>query len=284
MKRLFCLGLLTLLAAAATAQTRADDILYLNNGNVVKGVIVDQQEDRYVKIVTADGHAYRYEAGEIRAVESGDVRIDAPAAPRSRFRDPANRTRGFWAGIELSGGASVSPDYDSMFPVELAVIPGYRFSEFFSVGVGFGFRYYFRNANMRYDRKFKDVPIGSPESFGRKNIPAGMDRVLVSDDNYAWAFPVYLDLRGNFLSSKSRRVVPYWSLDAGYTINDGVFVSPTLGLRIGDRTRHHFLIGVNYLGQDADLKAPSLDSRPGLGDGHERRFIHALRLKLGYQF
>lgn len=70
----------------------------------------------------------------------------------------------------------------------------------------------------------------------------------------------------------------------GYTINDGVFVSPTLGLRIGDRVRHHFLIGISYLGQDADLKAPALDSRPGLGDGHERRFIHALRLRLGYQF
>lgn len=270
MKRLLCLALLTLVAAGAAAQQKADDILYLNNGNVVKGVIVDQQEGRYVKIVTADGSAYRYDAGQIRAIESGDVRVDAPRAPRSRFRDPARRTRGFWAGIELSGGASVSPDYNSMFPVELAVIPGYRFSEFFAVGVGFGFRHYFRNANMRYDRVFSGG--------------ANSGKELVSDDNYAWAFPIYLDLRGSFLSSKSRRVVPYWSLDAGYTINDGVFVSPTLGLRIGDRVRHHFIIGINYLGQDADLKAPGLDSRPGLGDGHERRFIHALRLKLGYQF
>lgn len=273
MKRLFCLALLTMLAAAAAAQTRADDILYLNNGNVVKGVIVDRQEGRYVKIVTADGSAYRYDAGEIRIIESGDVRVDVPEAPRSRFRDPARRTRGFWAGIELSGGASVSPDFNSMYPVELAVIPGYRFSEFFAAGVGFGFRYYFRNANMRYDREFGYAP-GSGEP----------GRVLLSDDNYAWAFPLYLDLRGNFLSSKSRRAVPYWSFDAGYTINDGVFVSPTLGLRIGDRVRHHFLIGISYLGQDADLKVPALDSRPGLGDGHERRFIHALRLRLGYQF
>ena len=114
MKRLFCLALLTMLAAAAAAQTRADDILYLNNGNVVKGVIVDRQEGRYVKIVTADGSAYRYDAGEIRTIESGDVRVDVPEAPRSRFRDPARRTRGFWAGIELSGGASVSPDFNSM--------------------------------------------------------------------------------------------------------------------------------------------------------------------------
>ena len=166
--------------------------------------------------------SYRYDAGEIRAIESGDVRVDVPEAPRSRFRDPARRTRGFWAGIELSGGASVSPDFNSMYPVELAVIPGYRFSEFFAAGVGFGFRYYFRNANMRYDREFGYAP-GSGES----------GKVLLSDDNYAWAFPLYLDLRGNFLSSKSRRAVPYWSLDAGYTINDGVFVSPTLGLRIG---------------------------------------------------
>lgn len=274
MKNLFCLALLTLMAAGAAAQQKADDILYLNNGNVVKGVIVDRQEGRYVKIVTADGSAYRYDAGQIRAIESGDVRVDAPRAPRSSFSDPARRTRGFWAGIELSGGASVSPDYNSMYPVELAVIPGYRFSEFFAVGVGFGFRYYFHNANMRYDREF------------RPYFSVGIDpgKELVSEDNYAWAFPIYLDLRGNFLSSKSRRVVPYWSLDAGYTINDGVFVSPTLGLRIGDRVRHHFVIGINYLGQDADLKAPALDSRPGLGDGHERRFFHTLRLKLGYQF
>ena len=61
-------------------------------------------------------------------------------------------------------------------------------------------------------------------------------------------------------------------------------MSEISGLRIGDRVRHHFLIGISYLGQDADLKVPALDSRPGLGDGHERRFIHALRLRLGYQF
>lgn len=274
MKRLFTLVLLTLMAAGAAAQNKAEDLLYLNNGSVVRGVIVEHADGRYVKIVTDDGSAYRYRAGEIRAIESGNVRVDVPEAPRSRFRDPAIRTRGFWAGIELSGGASVSPDYNSLYPVELALIPGYRFSEFFAVGVGFGFRYYFRNANMRYDREFA------------QSFVAGIEpgKTLLRDDNYAWAFPIYLDLRGNFLSSKSRRVVPYWSLDAGYTINDGVFVSPTLGLRIGDRWRHHFLIGISYLGQDADLKAPALDSRPGLGDGHERRFIHALRLRLGYQF
>lgn len=88
MKRLFCLALLTMLAAVAAAQTRADDILYLNNGNVVKGVIVDRQEGRYVKIVTADGSAYRYDAGEIRAIESGDVRVDVPEAPRAASAIP----------------------------------------------------------------------------------------------------------------------------------------------------------------------------------------------------
>ena len=42
--------------------------------------------------------------------------------------------------------------------------------------MGFGFRYYFRNANMRYDREFGYAP-GSGES----------GKVLLSDDNYAWA-------------------------------------------------------------------------------------------------
>ena len=91
-----------------------------------------------------------------------------------------------------------------------------------------------------------------------------------------WAFPIFLNVRGNFIPTRYRDVVPYYSFDIGVTVRDGFMLRPTVGLRVG-RERSAFLVGLGYVGQDL-----STYSRDNLRK--TRRFVNFITLKLGYEF
>ncbi|MBO6170417.1 MAG: hypothetical protein J6O51_10710 [Bacteroidales bacterium] len=123
----------------------------------------------------------------------------------------------------------LTPGYNMTqgFFAQADLIAGYRFGEFIKVGAGLSPRY------------------GA----------AG------------FALPIYLDARGNIISQESRMAVPYWNLDAGYTIKQGLYLSPTIGVRVGE-PRNNFLAGATYILQQ-------------LGPGV---FSHAIGIRLGYEF
>lgn len=79
--------------------------------------------------------------------------------------------------------------------------------------------------------------------------------------------PIYADFRGNFISQRSRACVPYWSIDVGYTLNQGMYLAPTAGIRIGG-LRHDFVLGIGYFYQ-------AVQAMPDL---------NCAVLRLGYEF
>lgn len=255
MKRLLWILVLSLSPLLAPAQ-QARDAVYLNNGNTVTGEIVSS-DDLSVTIRTASGETLTYRRGEIRKIDGGEELERMPQAPRSRYRDYTVAEKGFWAAVELGGGISLNHDssVDMTAPIDLTCTFGYRFSEFLQVGVGAGFRCYVRNSHARIE--------GSGNKY----------------EDYGWAFPVYGNLRGVFISGQSRRVVPCWSVSVGHTFNDGFMVAPTLGLRFGSLERHHFLLGLGYTAQQTKLNDPVEG-----GVSHRFGCLHLLQLKLGYQF
>lgn len=255
MKRLLWILSLSLMPLFASAQ-QARDVIYLNNGNIVSGEIVSS-DDLSVTIRNAAGETATYRRVTIRRIDNGQEAERLPQAPQSRYRDYSSAEKGFWAAAELAGGITVDHDsaIDMAYPVDLTFTFGYRFSEYLQVGVGAGFRYYVENSNARIYRS------------GDKY------------EDYEWAFPIYGNLRGVFLSGQSRRVVPYWSVSVGHTINDGFMASPTLGLRFGAMERHHFLLGLSYTAQQTRLHR-AVDGGPISQFG----CLHILQLKLGYQF
>ena len=94
-------------------------------------------------------------------------------------------------------------------------------SDYVRVGVGIGGRYYGGNHDFRANSGEFSVPI-------------------------------YANVRGNFIPTEYRKVVPYYSFDLGGALRDGVFLRPTIGLRIGE-PRAAFLIGISYLGQSTKM-------------------------------
>lgn len=177
-------------------------------------------------------------AGQVMA--QGDVRL--PQRPnRPAYHDHTQLGDGFWIAIEAQGGTSLlAGSKTNAQRAGVSVIGGYMFSEFLKVGLGMGGNCYISN-----------------------NQP-------MRDTGIEWTMPIYLDLRGNFGSQEVRNCVPYWSLDLGGAIRDGIFLSPTVGLRFGEK-RDSWLLGLSYsLSQiDNSTKYPDLVSFVSLKVGYE---------------
>lgn len=227
-------------ASTVFAQNGNEDVIYLNNGNVVEGKIIDVVPNISVKIRTENGSVYEYKSTEIRQVKNGSV-ILPEASTRSSYVDYNDQNHGYWWSAELSGGPSVFYDKATFGHTQIAVINGYRFNEFFRAGIGLGIRYYIDNNQVR-------------------------------SKSDAWSFPVYADIRGNFISQDVRRVVPYWSVDMGGAIRDGFFFSPTIGIRAGGK-RSNMLVGISYTGQSTNTKWES-----------NKQLVSFLSAKIGFEF
>ncbi len=155
---------------------------------------------------------------------------------------------GFWIAAEAVGGYSCRISNSNFSLAEVDVTAGYRFNEYLRVGAGFGGRYYFDNNKVRFRTE-------------------------------KWAFPLYVNVRGNFIPTNYRTTVPYYSFDIGGTILDGFMMRPTVGLRIGQQ-RSAFLIGLTYTGQS--LTGYTWNEF-GTRDPHTK-FVSFISLKVGYEF
>lgn len=222
MKKLLLGTLMFLFSMAMSAQQQALDVIYLNNGNIVKGEIIELKENISVKIQSVNGEVYEYKMTEVRDIKNNGDPIMPKQPKRAKYTKYTEQETKYWYSAEASSGISLIYSERNIGLAQFNVTNGYRFNEYLKVGLGIGFRYYIVNGRQR-----------------KSSNP--------------WVFPIYLDVRGNFQSQEVRRIVPYWSLDTGATIRDGFFVSPTLGLRFGGK-RSNILLGVSYTGQSMDTK------------------------------
>ncbi|MCQ2153078.1 MAG: hypothetical protein MJY44_00680 [Bacteroidales bacterium] len=178
----------------------------------------------------------------------GVVMPDAPGT--APYVDYRSKVSGFWAGVDVGSGVSlnVDPAYKASVTADVHAVAGYRFNSFIMVGVGAGVKVY-ALPGSRVDAKYPGNIV---------------------------SIPVFLNARGVMMNPRSRVVLPCWSMDAGYSFFDGVYVSPMLGIRVGSAERHHFVAGLAYVLQGAEVHTTVDGSAPG--------YVHSLQLKLGYQF
>lgn len=253
MKRVILLLCLMLSTLSLSAQ-QAQDVVYLNNGNIIKGEIISSSESQ-VQIKATNGEVYTFRMVEIRRIDGGEQLESIPAASKTSYTDFSESNKGYWAAVDLGLGAALDKfnknNTKPAIPIDLNVTMGYRFNEFLMVGIGGGVRYYAIQDDLRF------------------NNEAG-------NEDFAWSFPLYGQLRGAFISGKSRHTVPFWQLSVGHTFNDGFMVQPALGLRFGTSTRHHFTLGLSYTAQQGYKFCGAANLEHG--------YLHLMQFKFGYQF
>ena len=166
------------------------------------------------------------------------------------YVDYSTKENGFWAGVDILNGTTlhIDKDYRTSVTSSVHAIAGYRFNSYAQIGLGLGVKIY----------------------------GLQQDRIDPRHDGNIISVPFFFNARGVMMNPRSRVVLPCWSFDIGYAFFDGLYVSPTLGVRIGGLERHHFVAGVAYVLQGAEVARNNGTHAPG--------YLHSLQLKLGYQF
>ena len=181
----------------------------------------------------------------IPALAQNHTDYQLPETPkRAEYIDFPSLDKGFWFAAQLAPAAAFAGNGSRATFVQADIILGYRFGEFFKIGAGIAPRLV--------------IPVNSSTSM---MFPPAM---LGPID-----LPIILDLRGNIISQESRMCVPYWSVDAGYTIKQGIYASPTIGIRVG-QPRNNFIAGLTYMFQyyGGALNIPA----------------HAVGLRIGFEY
>lgn len=174
-------------------------------------------------------------------------KVNLPEKPnRPQYVDHTQCEKGFWCAAEFEGGSTVMLNHCNMQSAQITYTAGYRFNEFLKIGAGVGSKYYVSNNDRRR---------------GVAN---------------SWTFPIYANIRGNLISQVDRSMVPYWSVNIGSVINDGFFVSPSLGLRFGEQ-RNSWMLGVSY--SYNQIKTKKLEA-----PATKLKSTSALLLHVGYEF
>ena len=182
------------------------------------------------------------------SAQTREVRMPNQPKGRPEYHSISQMEQGFWCAIEADLATSVMTQSRNMQSVGLQFVGGYRVSEFLRLGVGVGFRNYVNDNDVRY-----------------------------RDD--AWAFPVFVNARGNISSQWFYHAVPFWSLSTGAAIRDGFFLQPNIGVRFGTQ-RNAATLQLGY-------RLQQMNTTYGLNDNalyNKNDNVNMVALTLGYEF
>lgn len=121
-----------LITALAFAQSNYQDVVYLKNGSIIKGVIIEQVPNKSIKIETSGGSVFVYKMDEIEKLTKEYLKAKSNNSQNNRETKSK-----FELGYQIGSG-----DF-GMDRLKLNVLTYYSVSNSFSIGYGIGLRYYF---------------------------------------------------------------------------------------------------------------------------------------------
>jgi hypothetical protein len=199
-KTLLFVVIATLFTSAIKAQSIGDyiDVVFLKNGSIIKGIIIEQIPGQTLRIQTSDGSQFVYQISEIekygRELKPGMTSNAAPAtkpAPREpRVPKPFfTKEKGYFGDVTFLGGAGMG----------FRVTNGYKFGRFGYLGMAVGFEGLSTSNRNNY--------------FGNPMPLEGMPGMGGDRSPFATANVIYA---GDILNKK---VTPFYQLELGYGMN-----------------------------------------------------------------
>ena len=96
MKKILLFLVLMLGASTTTFAQATKDVVYLKNGSVIYGQVVDVRPEKQVKIKTADGNLLVYEMNDVERIE----KVEAETKENKPERKSSFRTRKIAKGFK----------------------------------------------------------------------------------------------------------------------------------------------------------------------------------------
>jgi hypothetical protein len=192
---LSALALLAFLPITSLAQAGMEDVVYLNNGSVLRGIIIEQVPNKSLKVQIAGGSIFHIELNEVTRITKESM-VSAPSALRDEKRSHDAYAKGDTLQRAPYEQKRRGYFFQAQILLELVqggvrVINGYRFGRFGHLGVGIGL-----------DMSGPSITGG----FGHY----GNNVNNVANGAYA---PIFLHYSGEILN---KRVTPFYALEVGY--------------------------------------------------------------------
>lgn len=137
------LSIMAIMLCVVVFGQNMQEVLYLKNGSIIRGVIVEEKYGESVKIQTADGCVYVYKMDEIEKKTK-----EAPIVQNAGYSSYGQAvmekkkgpTRGYRAFINFGLGAGVGEYGEETF--EISTVHGYQINPKWFAGLGFAEQYY----------------------------------------------------------------------------------------------------------------------------------------------
>ncbi len=136
MKNYLMSFLLVLFTTSSFGQSGYQDVVYLKNGDTIRGVIIEYVHNKLIKIKTEDKGVLVYQMDEVEKLTKEPIQAEGGIS--SGELDLKSIYRGV---IELGYQIGVG-DYGTD-RLKLDLINSYQINSYFSLGFGIGLRYYF---------------------------------------------------------------------------------------------------------------------------------------------
>ena len=131
MKKVLFLLLLFIGSIATSNAQNVQEVVYLKNGSVVRGVVIEQVPGISLKVQTSDGSIFAYQMSEVEKITKETA--------KSNFS--FNRTQGYKGFIDL--GYTIGAGDWGVDRIELTTSHGYQFNPYLYIGAGVSANYYY---------------------------------------------------------------------------------------------------------------------------------------------
>lgn len=229
-KILFIIVISIAIAFSASAQNQYDDVVYLKNGSVIHGVIIEQVPNQEIKIQTKDGNIFVYKIDDVLKMtkevsqptinqypqQRKPIHYAQSQKPQKQPKEPKIRDPFFvkYSGdvnIGFATGSKAKVEYDGMMSDEplksdfsrpiFSTTHGAQIYKYAFAGAGVGLQY-------MYGEMYKD---GGADNW--KNI----------------LIPIYINLKGMYPINET--LTPFVTLSLGYSVaiptNSEIFYKDT---------------------------------------------------------
>ena len=210
--------LLLLSSVALLAQSGTEDIVYLKNGSIIRGKIIEQKDSDFLRIQIEGGTIFQFSWQEIDKIETGVAKINS----EKDKKEIKYRTKGYFNDTELAllmgeRFSQWSPGISTAF--SFSTVNGYRFNRFLKTGGGIGLDIYNFEGLML-------MPVFLRVSGDLLKLPVS---------------PFYvLDAGYSFLLSESEE-----------NSKGGIMLNPAFGIKINSASGNAFIIKGGYRFQKA---------------------------------
>lgn len=247
----------------ANSQNNYEEVVYLKNGSVIRGVIVEQIPNKSIKIQTADRNIFVYEMDEIEKISKEDIesssqnvrRIDSDTK-QVKPQGFQPKESGFWGVFDLGTITYFAQMGPNRTLFSNRIILGGRLSKHFSMGAELGFDF----------GRF----LISSGGFGGFNTYQGI-----------LAIPVGLTTRTSFLGDS--KATPFFDFGVGYHLSNfntdfpdnGIYFSPAVGGKFWVSNGLALTLKLGYYG--TYVFVPSFQ-------GSENYHLNGLQFKFGLEW